>query len=364
MLRRSFLGALAGGAMLGAATPHRPIPLGFDTYSLRAWNWKAPQLIDFAAQHQLDTLQISSAGEYESFDPAYLADIKQRARTANLTIDAGIGCICRTSKSWSARNGDPVSYLQQGLRIARAVGARSMRVFMGSSEDRVSEIPIEQHMEETVKALRAVRTQALDSNVKIGVENHSGDMLASECRDLIEAAGKDFVGACLDTGNPMWVLEDPLESLEILGPYTVTTHIRDSVIFEHPSGAAWQWVALGDGIIDFDRFCSRFLEICPAGTSMQLENITGRPPRVIPYLQPDFWRAFGKMNSGHFARFLTLVQKGHPLMAPMVVEDAAGKHPPEYDAALRIQQQRDLEKGLEYAKKSLGVGINWQKSGA
>ena len=55
------------------------------------------------------------------------------------------------------------------------------------------------------------------------------------------------MGACLDTGNPMWVMEDPLLTLEVLGPYTVTTHIRDSVVFEHPRGAAAQWVALGDG---------------------------------------------------------------------------------------------------------------------
>ena len=51
------------------------------------------------------------------------------------------------------------------------------------------------------------------------------------------------MGACLDTGNPMWVMEDPLLTLEVLGPYTVTTHIRDSVVFEHPRGAAAQWVA-------------------------------------------------------------------------------------------------------------------------
>ena len=32
-------------------------------------------------------------------------------------------------------------------------------------------------------------------------------------------------------------------TLEVLAPYTVTTHIRDSAVWEHPRGAAAQWVA-------------------------------------------------------------------------------------------------------------------------
>src|SRR5574340_1057476 len=89
-----------------------------------------------------------------------------------------------------------------------------------------------------------------------------------------------------DTGNPMWVVEDPLLSLEVLAPYVVTTHMRDSAVCEHPRGASAQWVALGDGSIDFHKFVSRYRELCP-GASMQLEIITGRPPRVLPYLEPD-----------------------------------------------------------------------------
>ena len=115
-------------------------------------------------------------------------------------------------------------------------------------------MPLEQHMENTVKVFRAVRSEAQDLDVKIALENHSGDMQAREVRTIIEEAGKDYVASCLDTGNPMWVVEDPMVALEILAPYVVTTHIRDSAVFEHPRGAAAQWVALGDGSIDFKTF--------------------------------------------------------------------------------------------------------------
>ncbi len=132
-------------------------------------------------------------------------------------------------------------------------------------------------MEATIQALRSVRAEALDLGVRIAVENHSGDMQAREVKMLIEEAGKDFVGSCLDSGNPMWVVEDPLVTLETLAPYVVTTHIRDSAVFEHPRGAAAQWVALGDGSVNFQRFVELYRKLCPQA-SMQLEIITGRPP--------------------------------------------------------------------------------------
>jgi hypothetical protein len=44
----------------------------------------------------------------------------------------------------------------------------------------------------------------------------------------------------------------------------------------------------------------------------------------------------------------------------MIVADVPGTHPVEYDAALRAQQKFDLEKGFEYARKTLDVGIRWR----
>ena len=176
---------------------------------------------------------------------------------------------------------------------------------------------------------------------------------------LSRRAGKDAVGSCLDTGNPMWVVEDPLVSLEILAPYVVTTHVRDSVVYEHPRGASAQWTALGDGVIDFPKFMARYRELCPKA-AMQLEIITGRPPQVLPYLEPDFWKAFPNAKASEFARFVALAKSGHPFTGFMVVEDGATAPPPEFSAALREQQRVDLERSLDYAKKSLGVGVRWR----
>ena len=365
VLRRTFLRAIPGAVALAAAkgaAAGAPVKLGFDTYSLRAFKWKAPQLLDFAAEQKLDTIQISSLDDYESLEPAYLQGIKDQATRLNITLDGGTGCICPSSQSF-AKTGPPTAEerVLQGLRVAKAVGAKSMRCYLGSSKDRTGGLPIEAHMENTIKVFRNVRPQALDLGVKIALENHDGDMQAREVRTVIEESGKDFVGSCLDTGNPLWVVEDPLVSLETLAPYVVTTHLRDSMVFETPRGAAGQWVVLGDGMVDFARFTGEFRRLCPAA-SMQLEIITGRPPRVIPYLEADFWKAFPKASGAEFARFVALVKRGHPYMGAMVVEDVTGmKRPEVMNEALKEQQRLDLIRSLDYAKQKLNVGINWRR---
>jgi len=230
---------------------------------------------------------------------------------------------------------------------------------MGSQADRTGEPGIEACMEATIKVFRSVRQEALDSGVKIALENHAGDMQARETRMIIEESGKDFVASCLDTGNPIWCIEDPFVSLETLAPYVVTTHMRDSVVFEHPRGAAWQWVALGDGSVDFVRFVEQFRKLCPQ-SSMQLEIITGRPPAIHAYLEPDFWKPFPKTPAWEFARFVELAKSGHPFMGSMVMEDVPGRKPQAMTDALKEQQRIDLERSLEYAKKKLNVGVNWR----
>lgn len=214
-------------------------------------------------------------------------------------------------------------------------------------------------MAETIQVFKAVRSEALDLGVKIALENHSGDMQGREVKIIIEESGKDYVAACLDTGNPMWCIEDPMVTLETLAPYVVTTHIRDSCVFETPRGAAAQWVALGDGSLDFVKFTSEFRRLCPK-SSMQIENITGRPPTALPYLEPDFWKAFSKMPAAEFARFVRLAKEGHPFMGAMVIEDVPGKRPPTMTEALKEQQKVDLERSFEFARKKLDVGVNWR----
>ncbi len=365
MLRRSFLktaltAPLAFSIPVSAlAAPTLPLlKLGFDTYSLRAFQWKALQFLDYAAAQKLNAIQISSLDDFDSLDPAHLQQVREKAARLGIVIDAGMGCICPVSKSWGKRAGSGTDALLEGLRAAHALGATSLRCFMGSMNDRRTSDPhsLQACMDETIRVFRSVKNQAQDLNVKIAIENHAGDMTARETLTVIQESGPAFVGACLDTGNPMWVMENPVVTMEVLGPHVLTTHVRDSAVFEHPQGAAAQWVALGDGNVDLVSVVALHRKLCPQA-AMHLEIITGRPPQVLPYLDPPFWRWFPNLPAQDFARFVDLAKHGHPFMGVMVIEDAAdARKLPEYTAALREQQRVDLERSFAYAKHTLGVG--------
>lgn len=357
MQRRTFLACVAGSVTARArnAATGADLLLGVDTYSLRRHCWKVMQMLDWAAAQKLDIIQ-ATFGDFESFEPAYLKRVKEHADRVGVRLEPGFGCICDRSKGWNPRQGTPVQYLEFVIRVTRELGSPSCKVFMGNAADRAAG-PVDALIEATIRALRSVRAQALDAGVKLAVENH-GDLTSRELKTLIEEAGPDFTACCFDSGNAAMLGEDPVAALEVLGPYVVTSHIRDCAVYEHPRGAAVQWVALGDGSVDLPALVRGFAELCPKAP-FQLEILTGFPLRVLPFLEADYWKAFPHMPASDFARFLALAKRGQPFTEGMLIA-RPGKLPPEFDAALRAQDLYDLERSLEYARKKLGVGIRWR----
>ncbi len=314
-------------------------------------------------------MQISSLDDYETKEPAYLAKIKDQAARFNMVIDGGMGCICPTSHSFS-KNGPPArERVLEGLRVAHAVGAKAMRCFMGSSADRSGDLPLEAHIENTVAVLKSVRQEALDMGVKIAIENHDGDMQARETKMLIEEAGKDFVGSNLDTGNPLWVVEDPFVALETLAPLRWSPR-TSAIRWCSRSRAArpdsgWCWAVASSTSISCAFPRCALADMCPAASMRSIEIITGRPPRVIPTTSKRIsGRRFPKR---WLQRVRTLRCRAGKERASLHGRHGGGRHSGRgneaarhHDRGLKEQQRIDLERSLEYAKKKMNVGVNWR----
>ncbi len=357
--RRDFLrasAAAAGWAMIPGfgvaaartANATRPIQLGFDNFSVRALGWKAGQLLEYAAAHKVDTVLFSDLKVYESHKPAYFKDLKKQADDLGLGIQVGTFSICPTSKSLTKDYGSPEEHLALAIRIAKELGSPVVRCVLGNMEDRKVEGGIERQIAEVVKVLQGVRSRVLDAGIKIAVENHAGDMQAEELVSLIEAAGKEYVGATMDSGNATWALEDPLHNLEVLGPYAASTGIRDSVVWEYPEGAKVQWTAIGEGDVDFKAYVKRYAELCPH-TPFILEIISGFALSWA-YLQPEFWSAYPAARARDFAGFLRLAKKGKPL-PPWQPAPGRDRREAEGD-----YQKAELERSLRYCREVLGLG--------
>ena len=220
-------------------------------------------------------------------------------------------------------------------------------------------MPLEEHIAECVRTLRAVASLARDTGIKIAVENHGGvDLLARELRQLIETVGTDVVGACLDTGNPPYAAEDPLLSTTILAPYAITTHLRDTKVWATAEGAAAQWVPLGAGSADLPAILALLGEQAPT-IAINLEVITGTSPTNIPYLLPDgpFWERYPTMLAIDFARYVALAGRGTPgPFEQRLLPQGMWLPPEEQLDVYRAQQRAHFEQSVHHAKESLGLG--------
>ena len=173
----------------------------------------------------------------------------------------------------------------------------------------------------------------------LAVENHAGDLQARELKMLVEAAGTDFVGVCIDAGNASWAMEDPHLTLETLAPYVLTSHTRDTAVWRVPEGAAVSWTRMGDGNIRIGDYLRTFIAKCP-GRPLSLEIIVIPEPRIMGYRDPAFWDAYRHTPAWEFERFVALADKG----VSYVVR-------PFTDAVARERQ--DVEESLAWTKDFL-----------
>lgn len=332
------------------------MPIGLNTYCLRGLKWNDAQLLDYAASLKLDAVFLQDSLDPEAQAPEHWKQVREHAKRLGLHLETGGGAILpRTAAEFNPS----LARLRQNIERAHAMGSPVVRALLASDRAHFPPGTVEEHMDTAIRILRAVRVQTVDAGLKIAIENHK-DLHAWETRAVIEGAGTDFVGSYLDTGNPVFIFEDPMTTIETLGPLAVTVHLRDSVVYEAPGGAAVQWVVLGDGTNDFRQIVAKVKQVCPP-VHIYIKPITGRPPVVMRYLDPETWKRYPRMRASELARFIALAKRGHPYDGRMVVEEVPGtKTTPEYEAALAFQQKADMERSVEYAKKQLDLGVRWR----
>ena len=349
--RRQF-GIAVGGAiaasslganvsLAGESEAKKNISLGFDNFSLRALNWKADRLLAFAGEQKLDSILFSDLDVFKNHTPAYLKSLANKADDLGLKIQSGTGSICQSAARFDDKWGSAQEHLKLAIQVAKDVGSNVVRCYLGGMKDRLGDGGIRRYINETVVTLKAVKTMAIDANVKIGVENHAGDMQAWELVELIEAAGSDFVGATLDSGNATWTLEHPQDNLEVLAPFAVSSGIRDSTIWQVDDGVKVAWNAIGEGQVDWKRYAETWAKLCP-NVPFQLEIISGFG-KPFPYQKKEFWKAYQDAKARDFEAFMKLARAGQPV--------AAGKpNDPEF-------QMAELKRSISFCKNELGLGL-------
>lgn len=178
---------------------------------------------------QIDPMHLASRSR------AHLAEVRAAAAAAGLFLEHGaIGL-------------DPAQ-LRRELEVCVRLSSPVLRTFAGfNRHDPRTNVAAE--IRRAIANLKKIRPVAAGLGVKIAVENH-GDLTTDELLQVIRAVDSPWIGICLDVGNPMLTLEEPLPAVEKMAPYAFTTHVKDYALEQTNYGAKISGVALGDGYVD------------------------------------------------------------------------------------------------------------------
>ncbi len=244
------------------ANQNSEMRLGLHTYSLhlhgigQAWaDFELPwerqlstfELFDLGVEWGLDGFHLDD-GALESLDRAFLREVGASAKKKNLYLEYNMSLDL-------GGFGIGIQHdLGEALDIAQTIGADVVKISMDMPRPRplagsYFHPQVMPFLHETVKRLKQVASDAQNLGIRLALENHC-DSFADEILWVLRAVDHPFVGACVDTMNPWFVAENPMEAINKLAPVAFTNHFRDDRIEYHSDGFKVSGVAVGDGDID------------------------------------------------------------------------------------------------------------------
>jgi sugar phosphate isomerase/epimerase len=308
MTRREFtaLGLAAlGGVGVRAEEPPAGANMGLLSYSYsrrgaaeKDKGFSEPvKFIEFAKSRGANAVQLSLGARTE----ADAALIRKASEKHEVAVE-GIVSPPKDTKADRDRFASELATARNaGAALVRTVlsGGRRYEVFEKESE-------FAEFAKRAADLLPVIEPIAAAQKVVLAVENHK-DFRTDELVALLKKFGSDFLGVCLDTGNNLALLDDPLLTVEALAPFTRTVHLKDIGVEASDNGFRMSEVPLGQGFLDLKGLIGAVQRASPRARFL-LEMIT-RDPLVIPCLDEKYWATLGRVPGRDLARTLRLVKQ-------------------------------------------------------
>lgn len=155
------------------------------------------------------------------------------------------------------------------------------------------------------RALMRAKPIVEQVQIRLAVENHK-DQRLDERLELLKRIDSPFIGACVDTGNSIALLEDPMTVVQSLAPHAFSVHLKDQMVHECSDGFLLADAALGNGFLDLERMVDILRQARPE-IHFCLETIT-RDALRVPCLHEDYWPTMPSVPASDLARTLALVR--------------------------------------------------------
>lgn len=301
--------------------------------AIPAWT-SALQVLDHCSELGAGCLQIGVSG----WNKAFAKGVRERSETLGIVLEGQIG-LPRSEQDVAAFEGSVKAAKEAGVLILRVVcqGGRRYELYRDLDAWKT-------FLRSTWTSLILAEPVAKRHGVMLAIENHK-DWRVAEFVELLRRLGSESIGVTLDFGNNIALLEDPIEVVKSLAPFTVTTHIKDMGVEICEDGFLLSEVPLGDGVLDLKTMISLCEEANPA-VQFNLEMIT-RDPLKVPTLTDEYWVTFQKMPAKDLAATMRLVHPSGPCEPLPRIADKT----PEEQLAYEEANNRAC---FRYARDSLG----------
>src|SRR4026209_1538440 len=189
MNRRAFILGTTAAAFHASALLSRAaaanVELGSIDGSVGGNNFTPAQFLDYLSSIKLTWAMISLPAAVLG-DEAAVRQVREHADRLGIKLQLAFGSVCPSARAFNAQNGTLEDQGARALKASQIFGAKCMRCILGGDPERPQ---IEMHIENMIKAVRAIRSRVADSGIKLAVENHGGDLQAREMKMMVEAVG-------------------------------------------------------------------------------------------------------------------------------------------------------------------------------
>jgi len=255
-----------------------------------------------AAGCQMDVSQLAST------DATALAAVRSLVERHGLFIELSV-----PGRSFES----PEAY-DHVAGIARAIGATRLRVALlaGRRYETFDSMQAWREFDDRWRtAFTRIKPAVEKRGLAVGIENHK-DWLGTELATWLKALDSPLIGACVDFGNNVALLEPPMTTVEALAPFVVTTHLKDMAVRTDEDGFQLSEVPLGTGVLPLAQMIDTLRRVRP-DVHLCLEMLT-RDPLEVPYKQARYWTTREPRDEKAVGRFVTDVL-GKAWSAPLPV---------------------------------------------
>ncbi len=271
-------------------------------------------------------------------DAAYLRGLRAKCEQYGMFLEAMIGPPAQAAD---------LPRFEAQMRTAAQAGALAVRtvVMPGRRYERFASLDEFRQLEaRALRSLELAAPVAEKLRLLLAVENHK-DQRLDERIALLRKINSPWVGACVDTGNSLALLDDPLEVVRGLAPWAFSVHLKDQALAEYEEGFLLGDGPLGEGVLPLKEMVDVLRKAKPA-VHFCLELIT-RDALRVPCLTEEYWATLGAVPGRDLARTMRLVRSRGRAELPRVSSLS-----PEEQVA---REEDNLRRSLAWARRELGL---------